>query len=226
MQTPKEQFRRMRTEIRNLHVIAAMTPLITFRTELIANDEFADRGGTDNPTQHHLREHLLNCDKTRRHVTHNPDSQDLGTKIAEAIDPTGEATIGQNPFGGDDIQNMSGGLIDLQWSFDGTDPNIPMLSQLSDSFKHSTGGLLLGAIDRALVNWTRMNSAVRTRFITHADSMRAYGAYQEMLGFIDTYLGDTNRIDVAQMLPSDEPQGPTDSPNIKGESAGPGERSD
>jgi len=220
MSEGKEQFRRAQTEFRNLHIMAALRPLMTLRAELIVNDEFSDRGGTDNPTRHHLKMLLLDCDKVRRHVTHNPDDDDLGDLIVKAIDPDGTAEIGQKPFGGDDIQNSSGGLIDLIWKLDGSDPDIPLMSQLNSKFRNSTGGILLGAIDRAIVNWTRMNSRDRTRFITRFDSMRIYGAYQEILGFVEMYLGDENRVDVAGTLPSDEPLGPTDSPNIAGETTG------
>ena len=215
-----EQFRRSITEMRNLHIIAALRPLFTMRTELISNDEFLDRGGSDSPTQRHLRELLANADKFRRHVTHNPDRLDLGDKIAKAIDPDATIEIGTHPFGGDDIQGMSGGLIDLPWKLDGSDPDIPLNSQLTPKFLQSNGVTLLGAVDKAIVTWTRLNSRDRTRFITRYDSMRIYGLYQEILGFINMYLGDENRVDVAQVLPSDEPLGPTDSPNIKGESAG------
>jgi len=220
MNPGKEQFRRAITEFRNLHIIAALRPLMTMRAELIVNDEFSDRGGTDNPTRHHLKQLLLDCDKVRRHVTHNPDNADLGVLIAEAIDPDGEAEIGEKPFGGDDIQGASGGLIDLIWELDGSDPDIPLMSQLNSKFRGSTGGILLGAIDRAIVNWTRLNSRDRTKFLTRFDSMRVYGGYQEILGFINMYLGDENRVDVAGTLPSDEPLGPTDSPNILGEDTG------
>ena len=220
MRQGKEQFRRAMTEFRNLHIIAALRPLMTMRAELIVNDEFSDRGGTDNPTRHHLKQLLLDCDKVRRHVTHNPDDEDLGDLIALAIDPDGTAAIGEKPFGGDDIQGASGGLIDLIWDLDGTDPDIPLMSQLNSKFRGSTGGILLGAIDRSIVNWTRLNSRDRTRFITRFDSMRVYGGYQEILGFIDMYLGDENRVDVAGVLPSDEPLGATDSPNILGEGTG------
>lgn len=216
----QEQFRRAITSFRNLHIIAAMRPLLTMRTELIANDEFADRGGTDSPTQHSMRVLLLDCDKIRRHVTHNPDQLDLGAKIAQAIDPSAQISLGQKPFGGDDIQTSSGGLVDLLWDLDGSDPDIPLLSQLTSKFKQSTGGILLGAIDRAISNWTRLNSRDRTRFITTSDSMRMYGEYQQILGVIDMYLGDDNRVDVAQVLPTDEPLGATDSANRKGETSG------
>lgn len=216
----KEQFRRAITTFRNLHIIAALRPLMTMRTELIANDEFADRGGTDTPTQTSLKRLLIDCDKVRRHVTHNPDGEELGDKIAKAIDPSATIEVNQKPFGGDDIQNSSGGLIDLLWNLDGTDPDIPLNSQLTSKFKQSSGGILLGAIDRSISNWTRLNSRDRTRFITRFDSMRVYGGYQEILGYIEMYLGDDNRVDVNQVLPSDEPLGAGDSANMKGETSG------
>lgn len=217
----KEQFRRAITQLRNLHIIAALRPLLTMRSEIISNDEFLDRGGSDSPTRDHLKNLLAYADKFRRHVTHNPDGEPLGDKIAKAIDPEATVEIGENPFGGDDIQNMSGGLVDLPWALDGSDPDIPLNSQLTPKFLQSNGVILLGAIDKAIVTWTRINSRDRTRFITRFDSMRIYGAYQEILGFIVMYMGDENRVDVAQVLPSDEPLGPTDSPNIKGETSNP-----
>ena len=220
IQTPAEQFRRMQTEFRNISILAAMRPMVILRQELIGNDEFSDRGGTDTPTQENLRSLLFRCDSARRHITHNPEDLDLGDAIAQAIDPDGELTPGQKPFSGDNIQTASGGLVDLPWMFDGSDPNIPLLSQIDEKFKLSPGGMILGLVDRSLVNWTRAASADRTRFITHTDSLRQAQQYGEILGIIDMYLGDENRIDVVQVLPSDEPLGPTDSPNIKGENSG------
>jgi len=210
----KEQFANAILTIRNLHIIAALKPVIDFRTELIANDEFMSRGGADNPTRDHFIQLLQVCDKVRRHVTHNPDSQPLGDKIAKAIDPNATVEIGDLPFGGDDIQMQSGGLVPVPFRLDGTDPDIPLLSQINHAFTKSNGMLILGAIDRVIVNWTRLNSRDRTRGITREDSMRMYGHYQEILGYLKMYLGDANRVDVAQVLPSQEPQGPSASPNL------------
>lgn len=217
-----EQFRNAITEFRNIHIIAAMRPLMNFRTDLIANDEFRSRGGTDDPTRDHFLKHLLVCDVTRRHVTQNPDGDtDLQGKIAKAIDTKSELEIGTNPFGGDDIQGLSGSMVDLIWELDGTNSDIPLMSQLKDSFKQSVGVLILGALDRAIVNWTRLESRHRTRFITPEDSMRIYGEYQQIYGVIVSQLGTANRVDVLQVLPSEEPQGVKASPNLKGETASP-----
>ncbi|MEZ6066022.1 MAG: hypothetical protein R3B90_10010 [Planctomycetaceae bacterium] len=213
----KEQFRRAIVTLRNLHIAAALSPLMTMRAELLANDELSDRGGFDDPTRDHLVQHLVHADRWRRRVTHNPDKLDLGTKIEEAIDSTATMSIGTSPFGGDDIQNQSGGLIDLPFAVDGTDVDIPLTSQLKLKSTHAI--VLLGAIDKAIVAWTRLNSRDRTRFITRFDSMRIYGHYQEVLGYLVSFGGDGNRVDVAQVLPSEEPLGPDDSANRKGETS-------
>jgi hypothetical protein len=214
----QEQFRRAITRLRNLHIAAALSPLFTLRNELIANDELADRGGFDDPTRDHLITHLVHCDRWRRRVTHNPDQQPLGDKIELAIDVEAVIEPGEHPFGGDDIQNQSGGLIDLPFALDGSDSDIPLMSQLKLKSTHAI--VLLGAIDKTIVAWTRLNSRDRTRFITRYDSMRIYGHYQEVLGYLRSFGGDANRIDVAQVLPSEEPLGPEDSPNRKLETTG------
>lgn len=213
----REQFRRAIVTLRNLHIAAALSPLLTMRAELLANDELSDRGGFDDPTRDHLIQHLVHCDRWRRRVTHNPDQLDLGEKIEQAIDSDLVVTIGENPFGGDDIQNQSGGLIDLPFALDGSDPDIPLQSSLKLKSTHAL--VLLGAIDKAIVAWTRLNSRDRTRFITRFDSMRIYGHYQELLGYLLSFGGDANRVDVAQVLPSEEPLGHDDSPNRRAESS-------
>jgi len=214
----KEQFRRAIVTMRNLHIAAALSPVFTLRTELLANDELSDRGGFDDPTRDHLVALLVHCDRWRRRVTHNPDKEPLGDNIEKAINTQRVVEIGESPFGGDDIQNQSGGLIDLPFALDGSDPDIPLQSQLKLKSTHAI--VLMGAIDKAIVAWTRINSRDRTRFITRYDSMRVYGHYQEVLGYLTAFGGDANRVDVAQVLPTEEPLGPDDSPNRRAESTG------
>jgi hypothetical protein len=214
-----EQFRRAIVTLRNLHVVAGIQPLMRMRQELLGNDELEDRGGMDDPTRDHQIALLIDADRWRRRLTHNPDKQDLGDKIAKAIDSKATITDAENPFGGDDVQNASGGLIDLPFALDGSDSDIPVMSQLR--IKSGNAMILLGAIDKAIVGWTRLNSATRTRFITRFDSMRVYGDYQQILAYLQSFGGDINRVDVAQRLPSEEPLGPDDSPNRKAESSNP-----
>lgn len=215
----KEQFRRTITEFRNLHVVAALGPLFDFRSEVVSNDEFGVRGGLDETTKNHYVEHLLASDRMRRRVTYNPDKQPLGDLIERATDSSQTLLGSSEPFGGDEVQEAPGGLITLPWAVDGSDPNIPLGSQLN--FRSQNALILLGALDRAIVNWTRLESRFRSTFIYVKDSMRMYGSYVQVLEYLNAFAGDANRVDMAAgVRPTEEPLGPTDSPNLRTETAG------
>jgi hypothetical protein len=227
---PDEQFRNSPMVARNRYLVPALQPLFVLRSELIANDEFTDRGGTNTPTRTHLLNHLVRCDAMRRRVTHNPSGVPLEVikleaKDVEAIKGTtlaGSIDSKLNPFGGDEIQNQSGGLIDLSliYRLDGGDPNIPLMSQLTSVFRASVGGTVLMGVDDAINMWLRCNSAMRTTHFTIEDSIRILGRYQAIYDYLRAFTGDDNRIDVAQRLPSQEPRGPQASPNLAGENSG------
>jgi len=215
----KEQFRRTITEFRNLHVVAALGPLFDFRSEVVSNDEFGVRGGLDETTKNHYVEHLLASDRMRRRVTYNPEKTPLGDLIERATDSNQTLLGSTEPFGGDEVQEAPGGLITLPWAVDGSDPNIPVASQLN--FRSQNALILLGALDRAVVNWTRLESRFRSTFIYVKDSMRMYGSYVQVLEYLNAFAGDANRVDMAAgVRPTEEPLGPTDSPNLRAESAG------
>lgn len=214
----QEQFRNAIVEMRNRHISAALGPLMLMREEVVTNDDLQDRGGMDNPTQKIFIELLINADKWRRLITHNPDKDELGDKIAKAIDAEATITDAEKPFGGDDVQGGSVGLHQIPWALDGTDDNIPLNTGLEVSSQN--GMILLGAIDVAIVAWTRLNSRGRSRFITSKDSMRIYGEYQQILGYLKRFGGDENRVDVAQVRATDEPRGAENSPNRKTEAVG------
>lgn len=214
-----EQFRNLITEMRNHHIAAGMMPMMRLRSEVVHSVNLADRGGIDNEAQHQLIELLVDADDWRRRLTHNPDNQPLGDKIAKAIDPAATIDQGDNPFGGDDIQAGTPGLYDLPWDFSGGDPNIPLSSTLDMS---DNGRILLGSIDIAIVTWSRLNSRDRGTFITQRDSLRVYSCYQQILGYLQTFGGDDRRVDVAQVQASDEPRGPENAPNRKTEESGSG----
>jgi hypothetical protein len=228
-----EQFRNAIMEFRNGYIIAAMAPLIDFRGETILNDEFMSRGGLDSTTQQHLMKHLQNCDKWRRCITYNPNNDPLEERVKAAIDPAnligGGVLTGQpsdkplqsdlKPFGGDEVQSAPGNLKQVPWALDGTNKDIPLNSALS--FRSSNGLLLLGAIDEAIVAWTRLESRFNTRGITVFDSMQMYGMYVTILDYLRIFAGDKNRVPFAAgVLPSEEPRGEGNSPNMAAEVAG------
>ena len=215
----REQFRRAIVEFRNLHIVAVLGPLFDFRSEVVSNDEFGVRGGLDNTTKNHYIAHLLTCDRMRRRVTYNPERLSLGDLIERATDSNQSLIGSTEPFGGDEVQEAPGGLITLPWAVDGSDPNVPVSSQLN--FRSQNALILLGAIDRAICNWTRLESRFRGTFIYVNDSMRMYGNYVQVLEYLNAFAGDENRSDMAAgVRPSEEPLGPTDSPNLRSESAG------
>ena len=214
----QQQFRRVVTEFRNLHILAALGPLFDFRSEVVANDEFGVRGGLDDTTRDHYVEHLLACDRMRRRVTYNPESTPLGDLIEKATDSQLSLVGSDAPFGGDEIQEAPGGLVTLPWALDGTDANIPLNDQLN--FRSQNALVLLGAVDRAIVNWTRLESRFRTSFIYVKDSMRMYGSYVQVLEYLKAFAGNSNRVDMAAgVRPTEEPLGASDSPNLRTESA-------
>ena len=142
----------------------------------------------------------------------------MGALIERAIRAGETLAASPAPFGGEEIQEAPGGLVALPWALDGSDANIPLASQLN--FRSQNALVLLGAIDRAIVNWTRLESRFRTSFIYVKDSMRMYGSYVQVLEYLKAFAGDANRVDLAAgVRPTEEPLGPTDSPNLRSESA-------
>ena len=212
----QEQFRNAIVTLRNHHIAAGLQPLMLLRSEIVHSEDLADRGGLDTPSRDHFLQLLAAADRWRRRVTHNPDGMDLGDKIAKAIDAEESIEDAANPFGGDDIQMGATSLYDLPWDFSGTDPNIPVNSQIEMS---GNGLILLGAVDQSIVAWTRLNSRDRSRNITAQDSLRIYGMYQQIYAYLMTFAGDDNRVDVAQVEATDEPRGPANAPNRKTETA-------
>src|SRR3954469_4106014 len=82
-----EQFRDAIIEFRNSHIIAAMTPLLTMRSQIVLSDSFKEQGGMTTTAQNYFCALLQDCDKWRRVVTYNPDRSDLGGQIKIAIKP-------------------------------------------------------------------------------------------------------------------------------------------
>lgn len=230
----KEQFRNAIVEFRNSHIMAALTGLMGFRSQIIGNDEFQARGGIDTTSQQSLMTHLQHCDKWRRVITYAPNRESLEDRVKRAIDTrnliTGENLTGQlstdplkvddQPFGGDEVQGAPGQMLQLPWAIDGTDLNIPLNSALN--FRSGNGFVLLQAIDAAFVAYTRLESRNYARFITIKDSLRMYGHFIQILEFLHIFAGDRNSLDFpAGVLPSEEPRGAANSPNMAAEKAGP-----
>lgn len=229
----KEQFRNAITEFRNSHIMAALTALIQFRSQIVGNDEFQQRGGLDTTTQQSLLTHLQQCDKWRRTITYAPNRESLEARVKKAIDTTeligGTQLSGQPadtplepselPFGGDEVETAPGQMLQLPWAIDGSAVDLPLNSVLN--FRSGNGFVLLQAVDAAFVAWTRLESRMSTRFITIKDSLRMYAHYVQILEYLLIFAGDKNVLDFpAGVLPSEEPRGAENAPNLTSEVAG------
>ena len=86
-----------------------------FRSEVVSNDEFGVRGGLDETTKNHYIEHLCwPADRMRRRVTYNPEKMPIWATSLNGRPIPIETLLGSTvPFGGDDVQESPGGLIDV-----------------------------------------------------------------------------------------------------------------
>lgn len=213
----KEQFRDLIVEMRNQDVAVGIRPLMELRIEVVHSEDLAARTGLDTPSRDHFVGLLVDADRWRRRITHNPEGADLKALLAAAANVAGELEDADKPFGGDDIQMGATHLYQLPWDFSGADPNIPISSQLELG---GFGQILLLGIDTTIVAWTRLESRNRSRQITINDSLRIYGLYQRLYAGLMSFGGDENQVDVAQVLATDEPRGPQNAPNRKTETSG------
>jgi len=210
----REQFARMIPEFRNTSLHIVMAALLDMRSDVLANDEFSARGGTDDSTRSHILAHLKRCDDFRRHITYNPDRRNIGLEIAHALDPNGSAMSGQDR-NTDLVQSQSTPISPLPWRFDGSDPDIPLRSQLR--INNNGALILIARIDEALVAITRLETRNASHNITVQDSLRIYQIFRRLYEATIRFMGNANRVDIVQVLPSQEPLGPESSPNRTGE---------
>ena len=223
----KEEFRDLIVEHRNPHIAFAMARLMDLREEITTNDDLRLRPGVDESTRIHLIQLLQSADRDRRLITYNPGNMDIGTAIANAIDldpdvaagikSPDQLVMGENPFAGDEIQLGSSSLYQLPWDYEGTDANIPLASMLTLS---NSGMLLLSAVNKAVVAWTRLESGKRGAFIYVTDSRRMYYYYGQILALLNAIGGNANIADFAQVRAGDEPRGAINAPNRKTETPG------
>jgi len=211
----KEQFAGAIMECRNPHISVGLTPLMAMREELLSNDEFLDPGGIDDVTRDHFLKLLLNCDRWRWALTYNPSDEPLEVLVASTV-VKDAVEAGANAFETDNVQQGTLGLQFINFALDGSDPNIPLNSQLTLT---PNAAVMLGGIDRAIVIWTRLNSRLRGSHIIKMDSLRILSHYQSMHDYLMTFGGDANRIDVANIRATANPQGADSAPHRLGESA-------
>lgn len=210
------QFTGMITSFRNQTILLGLQPVINLMTEIVGNDEFKNRAGSDDSTKAHMIQLIAQCDKTRKVITYNPDQADLKAVAPELIDLKVVQGSSLNPINLDGIQLSSGPEIEVPYKFDGTDPNIPLFEKLQ--FRNGIGGILYGAACSIAVNYTRLESRNRSYMLTVNDSLRMYSYMQTFRDLCDQFLGKSNQVDIAQPLATDEPTN-NSAPNRANETA-------
>jgi hypothetical protein len=208
------QFTGMITSFRNQTIMVGLRPVVNLLTEIVGNDEFKNRSGTDDSTKAHMTQLIADCDKSRRLITYNPDNLDLKAVAPELIDTKQAQKASLNPINLDGIQLSSTPEVELMWRFDGTDVNLPLWEKLE--FRNGIGGILYGAASAVAVNYTRLESRNRSYMITVNDSLRMYSYMQTFRDLCDNLLGKDNQVDIAQPLATDEPAN-VSAPNRVGE---------
>lgn len=197
------QFTGMITSFRNQTILLGLQPVVNLLTEIVGNDEFKNRAGTDDSTKVHMVQLIAAADKTRRLITYNPDHADLRAVAPELIDAAKEQAESLRPINLDGIQLSSSPELEVPNRFDGSDPNIPLFENLQ--FRNGVGGTLYFAASSIATNYTRLESRNRSYMITVNDSLRMYSYMQTFRDLCDNLLGKANQVDIAQPLATDEP---------------------
>ena len=70
-------FTGMITRFKNQSILLGMRPCVDLLHEIVGNDEFNNRVGTDDSTKAHMIQLVGMCDRTRRVITYNPEDIDI-----------------------------------------------------------------------------------------------------------------------------------------------------
>lgn len=202
------------TRFRNRSIHTYVGHALTFRGQILQNGEFGVQSGWDTATNAFIQEHLLRLDFLRRKVTHNPQKIDIKTLEERARDLSVQLPNEQNSLSpaGEEVARPAGREFDLPYALDGSDPNIPVLSEVN--IRNVDARMLVTALDQHIVEATRLDSRFATYRITPRESLMLYGSLCEMWDMCLSFGGDDNRLPIPNgVRPSEEPRGPQASPN-------------
>ena len=204
----------MRFRNRSIHTYVGHC--LMFRGQVLQDGEFGVQSGWDTATNEFLMEHLVGLDFLRRKITHNPQkvdiktledrAKDLGVSISEDV------TSNLTSPAGDEVVRPTGREFDLRYKLDGSDPNIPLLSDVD--LRNVDARMFVTALDQHIVEATRLDSRFATYRITVRESLMLYGSLCEMFDMCVSFGGDDKRLPIPHgVRPTEEPRGPTASPN-------------
>jgi len=210
----KSTFEDAITRFRNRSIHTYVGHALTFRGQILQDGEFGVQSGWDTATNEFIQEHLVRLDFLRRKITHNPQAIDIKTLEDRARDLTVSLPQDMNEKSpaGEEVARPAGREFDLPYSLDGSDPNIPLLSDVN--LRNVDARMFVTALDQHIVEATRLDSRFATYRITPRESLMLYGSLCEMWDMTMSFGGDKNRLAIPHgVRPSEEPRGPQASPN-------------
>ena len=214
MPNGRDTFEDAITRFRNRSVHTYIGHALTFRGQLLQNGEFGVQSGWDTATNDLIKEHLVRLDYLRRKITHNPQKVDIKTLEERARDLSVSLPqdVNDKSPAGDEISRPAGREFDLPYALDGSDPNIPLLHSVN--LRNVDARMLVTALDQHIVESSRLDSRYATYRITPRESLMLYGSLCEMFDMCLSFGGDDNRMPIPHgVRPSEEPRGPSASPN-------------
>lgn len=214
MQLGKDTFEDAITRFRNRSIHTYIGHCLLFRGQILQDGEFGVQSGWDTATNEFIIEHLLRLDLLRRKITHNPQSVDLKTLEERARSLNVSLLDEQDSLSplGEEVARPAGREFDLPYRLDGSDPNIPLLTEVN--LRNVDARMFLTALDQHIVESTRLDSRFATYRITPRESLMLYSSLCEMFDVAISFGGDANRVAIPHgVRPSEEPRGPSASPN-------------
>ncbi len=215
MATPGQgTFENVIIRFRNRSIHTYVGHALTFRGQVLQDGEFGVQSGWDTATNKFIKTHLLYLDYLRRKITHNPQDVDINTLVERARDLGITLPDDQNDKSpaGDEVARSSGPEFDLPYTLDGTDPNIPLLRNID--LRNVDARMFVTLLDQHIAEATRLDSRYATFRITPYESLMLYGSLSELWDIAHSFGGDDNRLPIVHgVRPSEEPRGPTASPN-------------
>lgn len=210
----KDTFEDVITRFRNRSIHTYVGHCLLFRGQILQEGEFGVQSGWDTATNEFIIEHLVQLDMLRRKITHNPKSTDIKTLIERARNLSISIADEQDEYAplGEEITRPAGREFDLPYKLDGSDPNIPVLSDVD--LRNVDARMFLTALDQHIVEATRLDSRFATYRITPKESIMLYASLCELFDIAVSFGGDDNRVSIPHgVRPSEEPRGPSASPN-------------
>jgi hypothetical protein len=210
----KDTFEDAITRFRNRSVHAYVGHALLYRGQILQDGEFGVQSGWDTATNQFMMEHLVRQDYLRRKITHNPQKVDIKALEERARDLNLALPDDVNNFSplGEEVTRPAGREFDLPYALDGSDPNIPLLSEVD--LRNVDARMFVTALDQHIVEATRLDSRYATYRITPRESLMLHSSLAEMFDMCLSFGGDENRTPIPHgVRPSEEPRGPAASPN-------------